>query len=79
MAKPMMLQNHDDEKIEKIKKQMGCRTKIDVIREGLKLLEQKIERQEKIEQWKRAARLAAKSSLEVLREFQPHSLLKKDE
>lgn len=79
MAKPMMLQDHDDQKIEKIKRQIGCRTKIDVIREGLKLLEQKIDRQDKISQWKQAAKLASKSSLEILREFQPNSRFKKDE
>ena len=79
MAKPMMLQDKDDQKIEKLKKQMGAQTKIEVVREALKLLEKRIERHAQVIQWKKAARLVAAESYKVLVEFQPHSRLKKND
>jgi len=75
----MMLQDKDNKKIEQLKKQLGAHTKIEVIREALKLLEKKIIRHSKILQWKKAVGEASSSSTEVLSEFQPHSRLKKND
>ena len=79
MAKPMMLQDKDDKTIEKLKKQMGANTKIEVVREALKLLEKQIVRHGRVLKWKRAAKLASTTSYEVLSEFQAHSRLKKND
>lgn len=79
MAKPMMLQDADDKIITSLKKNLRLKTKIEVIRQALKLLKERDAREKRIVRWRKAARLAAASSYEVLREFQPHSRLKKNE
>lgn len=79
MAKPMMLQDADDTTIQKLKILMGARTKIEVVRQALRLLAQRIDHQKKIAQWKKAARMASSASYKVLQEFQPYSRLKKHE
>ena len=58
---------------------MGAQTKIEVVRQALRLLAQRIAHQKKIIQWKKAAQLASSESYEVLREFQSYSRLKKHE
>ncbi|HLB59800.1 MAG TPA: hypothetical protein VJL87_06955 [Bdellovibrionota bacterium] len=79
MAKPMMLQKEDDEKIENLKRKIGAKSKVAVVRIALSLLEQKTERAARISRWKKAAKMVAKSSAEVLEEFQPHSRIKRSE
>ncbi|PWU22546.1 MAG: hypothetical protein C5B49_00425 [Bdellovibrio sp.] len=70
MGKPLMIQENDDKMIEKLKRKMGAKTKIDVIRTALRLLDKDLSRTERIERWCRAAKIVGKSSLEVLKEFQ---------
>lgn len=77
MSKPMMLQDTDDQLISELQKRVKAKTKIEVVRKALKLLEEKADREIKIKQWHRAARLAAPSSYETLKAFQPYSRLKK--
>ena len=77
MGKPMMLKNSDDQLIIKLRGQLHAKTKIEVVRQALKLLENHVTRQAKIEQWKRAVKLSAKSSYAVLQDFQTHSPFKK--
>jgi hypothetical protein len=78
MGIPLMIQKADDEKIEHLKKDLGISKKIDVIRAGLALLEQEAERIKKIKRWKHAAKLVAKSSHSVNKDFQKHSRIKSD-
>ena len=77
MGKPLMLQDADADRIETLKKRLGARTKIDVVRSALDLLERDAERTERIARWQRAARVAAAESQRVSREFQRHSRLKR--
>jgi hypothetical protein len=70
MGKPLMIQAEDDKRIEALKARTGAKSKVDVVRAALALLEADVARAEKIEQWKRAARLVGDSGLEVLKEFQ---------
>ena len=77
MGKPLMLQPGDDLRIDALKEKLGTRTKVDVVRAGLKLLEDEVAAQERIRRWKRAAELVSGSSKEVNREFQVHSRLKR--
>jgi len=77
MGIPLMIQENDNERIELLKKDFGIQKKIDVIRAGLKLLEKESERMKKMKRWKEAAKLVAKSSHAVNKEFQPHSRIKK--
>lgn len=79
MGIPLMIQEMDNERIEALKKEFGIHKKIDVIRAGLKLLEHEAQRIQKINRWKRAARLVAKSSQEVNSDFQAHSRMKSDD
>ena len=72
-----MLQQHDDQRIEELKSRLGARTKVDVVRAGLDLLEREAERRARVLRWRRAARLAAPSSREVNAEFRPNTRLKK--
>lgn len=78
MGIPLMIQEADNRRIESLKKDFGIHKKIDVIRAGLELLEQKAERMKKIERWRHAAALIAKNSCEINKEFQAHSRMKAD-
>ncbi len=75
MGKPLMLQEADAERIETLKKRLGARTKIDVVRSALDLLEQAAEKTERVVRWRKAAKLVAGESRKVSREFRRHSRL----
>jgi hypothetical protein len=75
MGKLLMLQEADAERIETLKKRLGARTKIDVVRSALDLLEQDAEKTERAVRWRKAAKLVATESRKVSREFQRHSRL----
>ncbi len=47
-----------------------------MIRAGLDLLDKEVQRTKRIKQWKHAAKLAAATSYEINKEFQPHSRIK---
>ncbi len=72
----MMLRDEDYKRIEKLKRRTGAQTKVEVLRQALDLLEHDVDREDKVARWRKAARLAVKSSEEVLADFQPHTLLK---
>ncbi len=73
-----MLREEDHRRIERLKRRIGAPSKVEVVRSALDLLEARADRADRIARWRRAAGLAASSSLEVLREFQPHSRLRRD-
>lgn len=77
MGKPLMLQEADDRRIEALRKRLGTRTKVDVVRTALRLLEQDAERAERVARWRRAVRVAAGESRRALRDFRPHSRLRR--
>lgn len=77
MGKPLMLQEGDAERIEMLKQRMGARTKIEVVRSALDLLERSTERSDRVQRWERAVKLVAGESRAVQREFQRHSRLKR--
>jgi hypothetical protein len=72
-----MLQEADAERIESLKKRLQARTKIEVVRSALDLLERDAERAERVAKWRRAVRVAAPESRAVLRDFRPHSRLRR--
>jgi hypothetical protein len=72
-----MIQEHDDRRIEDLKKRIGVRTKVDVVRAGLDLLEREAERRARTARWRQAARAAAASSREVNAEFRTNSRLRR--
>lgn len=76
MGIPLMIQEEDNLRIEHLKKSLSIRKKIDVVRAGLMLLEKEAERLKRIKRWKHAAKLVAKNSEEVNKEFQSHSRIK---
>jgi len=77
MGRPMMLQEDDAERIESLKERLGARTKIEVVRSALDLLERDAERAERVTRWRRATKAVAKESHAVLREFRPNSRLRR--
>jgi hypothetical protein len=77
MGKPLMIQEDDDRRIERLKERLGIATKIDVVRAGMALLEQDALRRERLEQWKRAAARVAVDSAHVNAAFRVHSRLKR--
>lgn len=77
MGKPLMIQEADEKKIEQLKEVLGAKTKIEVVRAGLILLERQTERNLRVERWRRAAKLVSETSAEVKREFQAHSRIKR--
>ena len=77
MGKPLMIQADDEKKIDALKVRLHAKTKIQVVRAGLALLEAQIDRQEKAEKWKKAAATVATSSARINAEFRPQSRIKK--
>lgn len=72
-----MLQEDDARRIDVLKKRLGARTKIEVVRTALDLLERDAERAERVARWRRGVRLVAGESRRVGREFQRHSRLRR--
>ena len=72
-----MIQDEDDKRIELLRKKLGIKTKVQVIRNALDLLERDAQKIERIQRWKRAAKIVSGSSKEVLAEFMLHSRLRK--
>ncbi|OGU21934.1 MAG: hypothetical protein A3K13_04360 [Gemmatimonadetes bacterium RIFCSPLOWO2_12_FULL_68_9] len=78
MGKPLMLREEDDRRIEALRKRLGTRTKVDVVRTALRLLELDAERAERVARWRRAVRVAGGESRRALRDFRAHSRLNHD-
>ena len=76
MGIPLMIQEEDNRRIEHLKKDCGIQKKIDVIRAGLALLEKAVEHEKKVARWKHAAKIAAKTSRTINKEFQKHAGIK---
>jgi len=79
MGKPLMLQEADAARIESLKKRLRARTKIEVVRSALDLLERDAERAERVAKWRKAAGIVARQSRIALHEFRPHSRLRRIE
>lgn len=77
MGKPLMLQEADADRIESLKKRLRARTKIDVVRSALDLLERDAERAERVAKWRRVVGLVAPESRAALRDFRAHSRLRR--
>lgn len=77
MGKPLMIQPEDDNRIESLKEKTGARSKVDVVRAALTLLEEDVKRSERVKRWERAAKVVGKSGLDVLKEFQTTERFKK--
>ncbi len=69
MGIPLTIQPDDDSKIRSLQARLSVKTKIQVVRAGLALLEQEAERRERVEKWKRAVKAVKASSAETNREF----------
>ena len=67
MGKPLMIQEDDDRRIERLKERLGIATK----------MEQDAMRRERLEQWKRAAARVAVDSAHTNAAFRVHSRLKR--
>ncbi len=77
MGKLLMIQLEDEERIESLKKKLGSRTKVEVVRAGLRLLEMEAARCDRVNRWKKVASMVSRHSMEVNKEFQKHSRLKR--
>ncbi len=79
MGVPLMLQEGDARRIESLKKRLGAKTKVEVVRAALDLLERDADRAERVRRWEQATRLAAGESKRARRDFSPHIRLRKPE
>ena len=70
MGKPFTIQIEDEEKIEALKTKLGAKTKTEVVRKALEVLEADLQRKQKIQRWMRAAKIVADSDSEIMQEFQ---------
>lgn len=75
MGRPLMLQEADAERIESLKKRIHARTKIDVVRSALDLLERDAERSDRVARWRKAVKLVAGESRAVQRDFRRYTRL----
>ena len=76
MGKPLMLRDEDDARIEMLKKRTRARTKIDVVRSALDLLQREVERTERVARWQKATRLVKSESRATLKDFQRSTRLR---
>lgn len=77
MGKPLMIQEQDNDKIDELKEKLGLKTKIEVLRTALILLEEKVLKEARIKRWQKASRIVGSTSMEVLKEFQTEKRFKK--
>jgi hypothetical protein len=77
MGVPVMLQEADAQRIELLKNRLGARSKVEVVRRALDLLERDAERTDRVRRWERAVRLAKGESRRAGKDFRPHSRLKR--
>ena len=77
MGKPLMLQEADADRIETLKKRLGARTKIQVVRSALDLLERDAERADRVARWRKAVKVVTPESQKVMRGFQRYSRLRR--
>jgi hypothetical protein len=77
MGKPLMIQTADNDKIEELKSKLGVKTKIEVLRTALILLEENLSKEARVKRWQKAARIVGTTSMEVLKEFQTKKRFKK--
>lgn len=77
MGQPLTIQPDDDRRLELLKKTLGARSKVEVLRRALDSLEENLLREKRLKRWNRATRLVAAQSAAINREFQKNSLLKK--
>jgi hypothetical protein len=77
MGKPLMIQEADDRRIERLKRRLGIERKVDVLRAGMDLLEAAAEREERAARWREVVQRVAATSRRVNAEFRTHSRLKR--
>jgi hypothetical protein len=77
MGKLLMIQAEDNDKIEELKAKLGAKTKIEVLRSALILLEEKLSKEARIKRWQNASRIVGTSSIDILKEFQTAQRFKK--
>jgi Arc/MetJ-type ribon-helix-helix transcriptional regulator len=70
-----MLPKTDAVRIKSLKKRLGLRTRAEVIRIALDLLERDTETKERAARWQTAAGLVENESRKVSRDFRPYSRL----
>jgi hypothetical protein len=66
-----MIQDDDDRCIQRLRQRLGIRRKVDVVRAGMVLLEQKAGWQTRVARWRQVAALAAPTSNAVNAHFRP--------
>jgi hypothetical protein len=69
MGVPLMLREADARRIESLKKRLGARTKVEVVRTALDLLERDAARTARVSRWARAVKLAGPTSRQALTDF----------
>jgi hypothetical protein len=79
MGVPLMLQEADARRIEALKKSLGARSKVEVVRTALDLLERQAEREARVRRWERAVAVAGPESRRALKDFRPHARLRRAE
>ena len=77
MGVPLMLQEKDARRIEVLKERLGARTKVEVVRTALDVLERQAERAERVKRWERAVRVAGGGSRRAMKDFRTHSRLER--
>jgi hypothetical protein len=77
MGKPLMIQEGDHRRIDRLKSRLGIDAKIDIVRAALDLLEERAARDERVARWKAAAARVAPESRRVNAEFRKHSRLRR--
>lgn len=73
MGIPLTIQADDNRQLLQLQKLLGAPSKVDVLRRGLALLYQQVERLQKEARWRKAVRLVAKESAGVNAELRPQA------
>lgn len=77
MGIPLTIQPDDNERLIQFKSLLKAKSKVEVLRQALDSLEDKLRKQKRHKQWRAAARRVAVQSERINRDFQKHSLIKR--
>ncbi|GEM_PF-2372383 len=77
MGIPFTIQSEDNRQLKQLQKLLGAPTKIDVLRRGLLLLYQQVEKERREIRWHKAVKLVRKESAMVNAQMRAHSRFKR--
>ncbi len=77
MATALTIQDYDEVKLEHLKKVLKAKSKVDVLRRALDVLEREVAHAARRSRWKKAVQVVSEDSHAVNQEFQHYAQIKR--